>query len=225
MYQEGHRKRLRSQLENGGLDSFSDVQVLEYLLSFAISRKDVKPLAYALLERYGSLARVLDAGAEDLQKTPGIGAHAAALLTLIPPLLRRYAISRNPDTPILQDTDDICSFIRPYFAGCNEETVYLLCLDAKCKLLDCRKLSGGGLNAVSINLRQIVEIVLQQRATAAVLAHNHPWGYALPSREDELVTKDLCAALRLVDVSLADHIIVCEDDCVSMAASGLLDCY
>jgi len=225
MYQDGHRARLRDQLDNGGLDSFSDVQVLEYLLSFAIRRKDVKPLAYTLLEQFGSLARVLDAPPEVLQKIPGIGPHTAQLLSLMPQLFRRYSISRNPAAPLLDSTEAICRYIQPYFTGCNEEQVYLVCMDAKCKVLDCRKLSTGGMNSVSLNPRKVVETVLQQHATMVVLAHNHPWGYALPSREDELITRELQAALELVDVQLADHIIVCEDECVSMAASGLLRRY
>lgn len=225
MQQEGHRKRLREQLDHGGLDSFSDAQVLEHLLSFAIRRKDVKPIAYALLEQFGSIARVLDAPAEELQKIPGIGPHTASLLSLMPQLFRRYSISRNPDSPVLDSTEAICRYIQPYFTGCNEEQVYLICMDAKCKVLDCRRLAVGGLNTVGVNLRKVVEIVLQQRATSAVLAHNHPWGYALPSREDELITRELQVALELVDTQLADHIIVCEDECVSMAASGLLRRY
>ena len=225
MHQQGHRARLRNQLETGGLDSFSDVQVLEHLLSFSIRRKDVKPLAYALLEQFGSLARVLDASPEELQKIRGVGPHTAGLLSLMPQLFRRYSLSRNPDTPILDSTEAICRYIQPYFICCNEEQVYLVCMDAKCKVLDCRRLASGSMNAVGVNLRKIVETVLQQHATMVVLAHNHPWGYALPSREDELITQELQSALAPVDVRLADHVIVCEDECVSMAASGLLRRY
>jgi len=225
MLHSGHRKRIRTRLSSDGLDSFTDEQVLEYILTLAIPRKDVRPIAARLLETYGTLARVLEAPPEELVKVEGIGNHTAALLTLTPLLQRRYAISRNPENPILADTEAICAFLRPYFAGCNEESVYLLCMDGKCKVLDCRKISTGGMNSVGFNLRRVVEVVLHQRATSAVLAHNHPWGIALPSREDEMVTQELQDALKLVNVHLADHIIVCEDDCVSMAASGLLRRY
>ena len=225
MLHSGHRKRMRARLSSDGLDSFTDEQVLEYILTLAIPRRDVRPIAAALLEIYGTLARVLEASPEELIKVEGIGSHTAALLTLTPLLQRRYALSRNPDHPILATTEEICAYLQPYFSGCNEECVYLLCMDAKCKVLDCRKVSTGGMNSVGFNLRRVVEIVLQQRATTAVLAHNHPWGLALPSREDEFVTKELQNALKVVNVHLADHIIVCEEDCVSMAASGLLQRY
>ena len=225
MFHSGHRKRMRARLSSDGLDSFTDEQVLEYILTLAIPRRDVRPIAAALLEIYGTLARVLEAPPEELIKVEGIGSHTAALLTLTPLLQRRYALSRNPNNPILTTTEEICAYLQPYFSGCNEECVYLLCMDAKCKVLDCRKVSTGGMNSVGFNLRRVVEIVLQQRATTVVLAHNHPWGLALPSREDEIVTKELQNALKVVNVHLADHIIVCEEECVSMAASGLLQRY
>ena len=225
MRHSGHRKRMRARLTADGLDSFTDTQVLEYILTLSIPRRDVRPIAEELMEKFGSLARVLEAAPEDLLKVNGVGNHTAAILTLTPLLQRRYAISRNPESPILPDTEAICAYLQPYFAGCNEEYVYLLCLDAKCKVLDCRKISTGGMNSVGINLRKVVETVLQQRASAVVLAHNHPWGLALPSREDEQVTQELQNALDMVNVCLTDHIIVCEDDCVSMAASGLLRRY
>jgi len=219
---EGHRTRLRNQFLCSGLDSFSDIQVLEYLLTFAIARKDVNPLAHALLDRFGSLANVLDAPPERLQEVDGIGEHAAALLSLMPQLLRRYAIGKNQDTAILSKTEDVCRFLQPYFFGINEEVVYMVGLDAKCKVLSCSKLFEGGLNAVSINIRKVVETALLQHATSVILAHNHPWGVAVPSREDEQVTREVEAALELVGIALADHIIAAGDESVSMADSGML---
>ena len=204
----------------GGLDSFSDVQVLELLLGFAIARKDVNPLAHALLERFGSLSGVLDAPAGDLMKVPGIGENTAVMLSVMPQLMRRYTIGKNKTGTILNTTTKAGSYLLPFFFGAKDEQVYLLCLDAKCKVLDCRKLFTGSVNTVGVSVRRIVEEALRRNATSVILAHNHTSGIALPSREDEETTNMVQAALEAVGIRLADHMVMVEDDFVSMADSG-----
>ena len=217
---DGHRGRLRRQLLESGLDSFSDVQVLELLLGFAIARKDVNPLAHALLEEFGSLHGVLEAHPLDLQRVDGVGENTAALLTMMPQLLRRYAISANRTGRIITTTEEAGNYLIPYFLGAKGEEVYLLCLDAKCKVLDCRRMFSGSINNVSINVRRVVEEALRHRATSVILAHNHTSGIALPSRDDEESTSIVQAALEAVGIQLVDHIVVAGDDFVSMADSG-----
>ena len=99
--------------------------------------------------------------------------------------------------------------------------VYVLCLDAKCKVLCCREVGEGSVNSASVSIRRIVEVALSVNATTVVLAHNHPSGIALPSGEDVQTTRRLAAALDAVDIALADHIIVADDDYVSLVQSGL----
>ncbi len=217
---DGHRARLRRQLLDGGLDSFSDVQALELLLGFVIARKDVNPLAHALLERFGSLSGVLDAPAGDLMKVPGIGENTAVMLSVMPQLMRRYTIGKNKTGTILNTTTKAGSYLLPFFFGAKDEQVYLLCLDAKCKVLDCRKLFTGSVNTVGVSVRRIVEEALRRNATSVILAHNHTSGIALPSREDEETTNMVQAALEAVGIRLADHMVMVEDDFVSMADSG-----
>ena len=217
---DGHRARLRRQLLDGGLDSFSDVQVLELLLGFVIARKDVNPLAHALLDRFGSLSGVLDAPAGELMKVPGIGENTAVMLSVMPQLMRRYTIGKNKTGTILNTTTKAGSYLLPFFFGAKDEQVYLLCLDAKCKVLDCRKLFTGSVNTVGVSVRRIVEEALRRNATSVILAHNHTSGIALPSREDEETTNMVQAALEAVGIRLADHMVMVEDDFVSMADSG-----
>ena len=204
----------------GGLDSFSDVQVLELLLGFAIARKDVNPLAHALLDRFGSLSGVLDAPAGELMKVPGIGENTAVMLSVMPQLMRRYTIGKNKTGTILNTTTKAGSYLLPFFFGAKDEQVYLLCLDAKCKVLDCRKLFTGSVNTVGVSVRRIVEEALRRNATSVILAHNHTSGIALPSREDEETTNMVQAALEAVGIRLADHMVMVEDDFVSIADSG-----
>lgn len=218
---DGHRGRLRRQLLEGGLDSFSDVQVLELLLSFAIPRIDVNPLAHRLLETFGSFAGVLDASPLDLKRVEGIGENAAVLLSAMPQLMRRYTINRSKeDGAILNNTTKLGNYLVPFFFGAQEERVYLLSMDAKCKALDCRLLFTGSINTVGVSVRRIVEEALRQKATSVVLAHNHTSGIALPSREDEETTRIVRDALDIVGILLVDHIVVADGDFVSMAASG-----
>ncbi len=217
---KGHRGRLRQQFLNGGLDSFSDIQVLELLLTYSITRKDVNPLAHTLLERFGSLSGVLDAPVPELQKVEGVGESTAVLLHLMPQLLRRYHLDQNRSTLIIDTTEKAGTYLENFFFGVRQECVYLLCLDAKCKILDCRMLFEGSINTVEISVRKVVETALYRGATSVILAHNHVSGIALPSREDEDTTRAVYAALQTVNILLADHIIIADGDFVSMADSG-----
>ena len=100
------------------------------------------------------------------------------------------------------------------------ETVFLLCLDAKCKVLCCKEVGEGSVNSAAISVRRIVEVALASNATTVVLAHNHPSGLAIPSEEDIPTTRRVAAALNTVEIILADHIVVADDDFVSMVQSG-----
>ena len=111
----------------------------------------------------------------------------------------------------------------PLFCGRRNETVFLLCLDAKCKLLCCREVSEGTVNAAGVSVRKIVEIALAINASTVILTHNHPSGLAMPSGEDLETTYRVAAALKAVDVILADHIIVSDDDYVSLRQSHLYE--
>ena len=216
----GHRARLRGQFLHAGLDALTDIQVLELLLFYVIPRKDTNPIAHRLLTQFGSLSAVLDAPVEVLAQVDGVSETAASLLHLISALSRRYLIDRSSFERILDTTEKAGAYLVPYFFGARDERVYLLCLDAKCKVLDCRLLSVGGVNTAAVSVRKIVEAALSCNATSVVLAHNHTSGIALPSAEDEATTRRIAAALDAVGILLADHIIVADDDYVSMADSG-----
>jgi DNA repair protein RadC len=197
--------------------------MLELLLFYAIPRKDTNPLAHRLLQRFGSLAGVLDAPLDELRKVDGVGENAATLLKLVPQLAQQYEISKNDGVKILDTTTKAGNYLVPYFFGERDEVVYLLCLDAKCKVLACRELFRGGITSATVSARKIVEMAIGCNATSVVLAHNHPSGVALPSREDEAATRSIQRALDAVDILLADHIVVADGDFVSMADNGFFD--
>ena len=217
---DGHRIRLKAQFRENGLDGFTDVQALELALFYCIPQKDTNPIAHDLIEHFGSLAQVLEAPVAELVKVSGIGEHAAVYLHMVTELGRYYLVNRATQITILPTIDKCGEYLVPFFFGRRVETVFLLCLDAKCKVLCCKEVGEGSVNFAGISVRKIVETALGVNATTVVLAHNHPSGVAIPSGEDIQTTKRLAMALQSVEIQLADHIIVADDDYVSIARSG-----
>ena len=218
---DGHREKMRRRFQETGLEGFADHEALELLLYYAIPRRDTNELAHRLLARYGSLAALLQAPVEDLQRTEGIGESAAVFLKLVPAFVYKAQRSAGQET-ILNSTEKAGRYLLSCFAGERNEVIYQLCLDRKGKLLACKRLSEGGSAAAELNIRRLVENALLTSASAVILSHNHPSGIALPSREDYATTQQAQDALRTIGVELLDHIIVAEDDYVSLADSGIL---
>ena len=216
----GHRDRLKKRFLQQGLDSFTDIQALELLLFYSVPRQDTNPIAHRLLSRFGSLSQVLEAPAEELMQVEGIGEHSALLLRLINEMGRYYLVDRAQREQVLPTIEDCARYLLPCFYGRTVETVFLLCLDAKCKVLSCREVGEGSINSAGISVRRIVETAIREGASTVVLAHNHPSGIALPSAEDIQTTRRIAAALQSVEVQLADHIVVADGDYVSMVQSG-----
>lgn len=217
---EGHRGRLLDSYYSAGLEGLSQVEILELILTFAISRRDVNPVAHALLDRFRSFHAVLETPLPVLCQVEGMTRRAAALLHLIPELWAEYDLDRTSTDHPHDTTEALAELLVPRFRGVREESAWLLCLDAKYKYLDCRQICAGSVNSVSLSVRRVVETAMAVNASVAVLAHNHLSGIALPSREDVETTRRLHAALRLVDVTLADHLIVANEDYVSLHQSG-----
>lgn len=218
----GHRERMRKQFLEHGLDSFSDVAVLEFLLFYAVPRQDTNALAHRLLILFDSLAGVFSASIEDLMRVGKLSENTATLIKLVPEAARRQQINRVNMDNILNTTRKCGDFLMPYFFGATDEMVYLLSLDAKCKVLSCTKLFTGTINSANLSTRSVVECALRTKATSVVLAHNHTSGIAVPSQEDIRTTETVAHALELMGILLADHIIVADDDYVSMLDSNLI---
>lgn len=216
----GHRQRLKERFLKEGLDNFNELQVLELLLFYCIPRQDTNPIAHVLLDRFGSLAQVLEAPTSELMKVPGIGEATATFLPLMASLCRYYLVHRTASNVILNTIEQCGEYLLPFFCGRRNEVVYLLCLDAKCKVLSCKEVGEGSVNSASVPIRRIVEMALADNATSVILAHNHPSGMALPSGEDQLTTRRLALSLSTVDIELVDHLVIADDDFVSLRQSG-----
>lgn len=219
---KGHRARLKERFLNEGLEHFADHNTLELLLFYAIPQKDTNELAHALIAKFGSLSGVFDASYEELVKINGVGDNAATLIKLIPQTARKYQISRQSPDMTLNTVEKAGAYLLPRFIGARVEIVLLLCLDSRKRLVSCEQVGEGTVSVAQTQTRRVVELALAHNAASVILAHNHLSGNALPSQEDQITTLKLRAALEGVGVTLDDHIIVADDDFVSLAQSGLL---
>lgn len=215
----GHRERVKSEFLSRGMEGWSEHRMLELLLFYAIPKRDVNGLAHDLIDRFGSLAGVMDANWTDLIQMKGIGAHAAVLLKLVPALSGQYLNSRNQVRPIIHDTRDVYEVLAPYFFGAMNECSYVLCLDGKNQILGIRKISEGCVESATINLRRIIEEAVSLHAVRLYLAHNHITNIALPSKEDIHTTQVMQTALAGVGFELVDHVIFVDGDMVSIKDS------
>ena len=215
-----HRQRMKERYERYGLDNFQEHEVLEMLLFYTIARKNTNPIAHRLIERFQSLDKVLSAPIQELEKVEGVGHTSALYLKTLNDLEKYRAIHREKGTVIVSSVLECGNYMLPYFKGSKVEKVFMLCLDAKGKVLCCREVSEGTVNATTISIRKIAEIALTEGATAVVLAHNHPTGLAVPSDKDIATTIQAEQALAAVDVGLIDHLIMDTNDFISMAESG-----
>lgn len=222
----GHRDRLRARFLSEGLDAFDDHQVLELILFYAIPRVDTNPIAHRLMDRYGSLAAVLEADPRDIQSVEGVGEQAAVFIALLPQLTRRYLADRaRQGRPCLQSAAAVADYLIPLMAGRVDEVFFVLCLDAQLRLLFPALISEGTVKEAFVHPRLVVEAVIRHRAAAVILAHNHPGGTASPSAQDRRLTQDLVDALGAIGVSVMDHVIVAGEATFSFACEGMLPQY
>lgn len=219
---EKHRQRLRAKFSRVGLDGFEDHEVLELLLTYAIARKDVNPIAHDLMNHFGSLNAVLNAAPEQLQEVDGIGAYAASLLNLIPQLAKRYL-----DEPFatknysMATAEGRISYFVPKFVGAKNECLYVALLNNNLEVITCKKVSEGSIDAIRIESRKLIDLAVSHKAHGIVLAHNHP-SNPNPSMEDIATTLDVMQTLSICGIHVLDHIIVCRDGGLSLSKEGHL---
>lgn len=220
---EGHRERLKRRFLQEGLRHFEDYQALELLLFYAIPRKDTSPIARALIQRFGSFSAVLDAPLEDLKKVEGMGETSACFLKLLPAFSAYYLNDSCRFKKQILSTKEAGAYLTPQFIGCVNEKVYLLCLDKSGRILHGDFIHEGTVDFSSLSPRTVVEIALRVGACSILLAHNHPRGFALPSQDDINSTLQLRQTLDTLGIRLLDHLIIAENDYISMAESQLLE--
>ena len=216
----GHRQRMKNRFKAEGLDHFDERHVLEMLLYYCVPRQDTRELAVRLLKHFGSFVQVLDATPEELERVTGVGEGISTFLQFRRAVERYYRIRRDQTDAPVTTVEQYGQILSSRFQGERNEVVYILCLDAKCKVLSCMFVGEGSVNSANVPIRRVVEMCLASNATSAVLAHNHPSGLAMPSEEDVATTFRLAKALDAVDVALVDHLIFTDGDYISLLQSN-----
>lgn len=212
---KGHRQRIRDTYLKNGFDSMPDHNVLELILFYAIPQKDVKPLAYELINHFGSFNNVMNADVNELMKVKGVKEHTAVLISLFDNVNRRVSQNRaNKESHTFESIDKYTSeMLKEY----KNEVIMLVSFDNNRKIISTRINNVGTVNRAGITKKEIAEFVLRDNASSVLLAHNHPDGDPTPSMADISMTQSVVAFLREFNISLADHIIVGENgDTVSM---------
>ena len=203
----GHRRRMKERFLAGGLEGFSDHEVLELILFYAIPRRDVNELSHRLIESFGSYKAVFEAELEDLLAVEGIGENAAVLIRLIAQAFRRYALY-DEEVFVYDELEKVGNYAVRLYVGVSVEKLYAMLFDNKMKLLDIVMLSEGSVNSVGISYRTICERAFKKHASSVILIHNHPNGTPYPSAEDLRVSSILRDCLKTFEITLIEHIIV-----------------
>jgi DNA repair protein RadC len=218
----GHRERLRQRLLTGGAEALADYEVLEYLLFAAIRRGDTKPIAKALLARFGSLARVLEAEPAALAKSPGMGEASAAALKAVALAARRMTRSEVADRPVISNWQALIDYLSTDMANLTVERVRVLYLDTKNRLVQDHHVGDGSIDEAAIHPREVIRRGLDLGAAALILVHNHPSGSPEPSKADIAITHRISEAGRLLGITVHDHVIIGHGRHVSLKAQGLI---
>lgn len=218
---DGHRKRLKEEfLANGFDENTPPHKILEMLLFYSIPRKDTNEIAHDLVNRFGgSVSGVIDAPIEELVKVNGVSLHTASLIKLMTPIIRCYVTEKNEKKITYSNTDEVCEYLVNRYISYTKEVFSIISFSGSGRELGFDVLGEGNVAEVNVSVREVVETALKRRAVCVIMAHNHPDGVALPSEEDIAVTRNIKSALGHINIRLLDHIIIGDDDYVSLAQS------
>ncbi|WP_417588031.1 RadC family protein [Pararhodobacter oceanensis] len=221
-YLRDHRKRLRSRFLEGGADAMPDYELLELLLMGAIPRRDVKPLARALLEEFNDLASVIAAPAPKLAQQEGVGPSVICALHLAGAIAARTARSRVLNRRVISSWDALLEYCHTVMSHRDVEHVRVLFLDRKNCLLTDEELGRGTVDHVPVYPREILRRALELGASALILVHNHPSGDPTPSQADIAMTERIRQGAEALSLVLHDHLIIGASTEYSFRANGLL---
>ena len=205
-----------------GPASLVDAELLALLLRTGTRGVSVLQLAQHLIDSFGGVARLLQAGPAELKRIKGLGPAKRAELAAVLELARRSLKQEFQQGVLFDSPGKVKDYLRMQLAARDHEVFAVLFLDAQNRLIVLEEMFRGTLSQTSVYPREVVKRALEHRAAAVILAHNHPSGAAEPSRADEFLTQTLKSALALIDVRVLDHLVVGQSDVVSLAERGLL---
>ncbi len=213
---ENHRERMRNRYMIEGADGFSSHELLEMLLYYSVPRGDTNGTAHALIEQNGGLWGVLSAEPEVLELTEGVGEKTAMMLSLIGDVVRRSAIEQRPMLPKIDTCRKARAYLEPYYLGLQVERVYALMFDNRMHLIDFYHVCDGTINEARPIARDISRRALLKNASAVIVAHNHPDGFAIATAPDREFTAKLEQALALNGTMLLEHLLFGSGECIPL---------
>lgn len=217
----GHRARLRARLLDDP-QSLADYELIEYLLSFAIPRRDTKPLAKKLLREFGSFAQLVSADPESLRRVNGMGDGSIAALKIAQATSLHLLKGKFREHPIISSWDALLDWLRADMGPIDRERVRALFLNSRNMLIRDEVVSEGSIDQSAIYVREIIRRALELSAAAVIIVHNHPSGNPEPSRQDIAITRELAEAAEKLGIALHDHIIIGGHEYRSFRTMGLL---
>jgi len=219
---KGHRKRLRERFLQGGLDGFLDYEIVELLLTLGTPRKDCKPIAKEATKKFSGLRGVLEAAPEELRQIKGLGPHNIFGLKFFQALSTHYAKEKLPKKITFDSPQVVANFLQEKIGREKKEHVYILALDSRNNLIKMNNVSTGTLDASLVHPREVFKEAIQSSAAQVIIAHNHPSGDPEPSEGDLVITNRLVEAGKILEIAVVDHIIVTNNDFLSLKERKLL---
>ena len=218
----GHRERLRARFREAGAEALADYEMLELVLFRAVPRRDVKPLAKALLARFGSFAEVISAPPERLAEVDGLGEAAITEFKVVQAAAHRLAKGQVKKRPVLSSWSSVLDYCRAAQAFAEKEQFRILFLDKRNQLIADEVQQEGTVDHTPVYPREVVKRALELSATAIILVHNHPSGDPTPSHADIEMTKQIASVAKPLGIALYDHIIVGKDGHASLKGLRLI---
>ena len=217
-----HRSRIRQRFLKHGLEPFHNYEALELFLTYAISRKDVKPIAKCLIEQFGSFKEVMDASIDELQEVKGVGLNSAILLKLIKACADRYLREKVLHRSAISSPVALIDYCRHYMEGMKEEQFRVIFLNAKNEVLADEMIQEGTIDQAAVYPRKIIERALSHKAKALIFVHNHPSGDPSPSQQDKELTQGLLRMAKDLGIRVHDHLIIAHKGHFSFKEGDLL---
>jgi DNA repair protein RadC len=219
---ELHRSRVRQKLLSLGPEAMADHELIEMVLFLALPRRDTKPLAYALLKKFGSFSAVISAPDRELRSVDGIGPAGAAALKIVQAAALRLARAEVMGRPVLSNWDALMDYLNAAMAREKIEQFRILFLDNRNRLIADEAQARGTVNHTPVYPREVVRRAIELQASSLILTHNHPSGDPTPSRDDIAMTRQIVEAAKTLSIAVHDHVIVGNGTWLSFRKEGLL---
>lgn len=212
----GHHKRLRERFSRSGLSGLHLHEIVELILTYAVSRRDTKPMARDLVKRYKSLGAILNAPADEITRTAGLGERSASLFLLMREVMAYCLREKYEQKSVVSHRNDAEEYLRFHFGGRRDEYVAALFLGNRNQVLETGIISEGTVNQCAVYPRMVIEKALRYGAASVIIAHNHPGGGLKPSESDWQLTERLFTICKLMEIPLLDHLIISQQEVVSL---------